>query len=251
MSSLPRPDLPPGPHRDLVTALHDLHHRAGWPSLRTLARETGVSHTTVSKAFSSTSLPSWGTLELLVEAMGGSAVEFHERWLVASTPTDASARPVPRIAGRKAELDAVRRHLETGTGLLLVTGEAGIGKTKLVTTVAATTDTFVATGQCLPLSTVIPLLPVSDCLRSLHGSDDGTWLRTALARCAPYVQASLAALLPELALADAAPSRTDDRSLLFTACAAVLRALAEDRPVALLLGTSTGPTRPPSTSSST
>ena len=37
MSALPRPDLPPGAHHDLVDALHDLHHRAGWPSLATLA----------------------------------------------------------------------------------------------------------------------------------------------------------------------------------------------------------------------
>ncbi len=76
MSALPRPDLPPGPHRDLVAALHELHHRDGWRSLRALARETGVSHTTVSKAFSSTTLPSWGVLELLVEAMGGDPREL-------------------------------------------------------------------------------------------------------------------------------------------------------------------------------
>ena len=69
MSALPRADVAPGPARSLNDALHDLHHRAGWPSLRTLARETGVSHTTVSKAFSRPALPTWGTLELLVEAM--------------------------------------------------------------------------------------------------------------------------------------------------------------------------------------
>ena len=31
MGALPRPDLPPGPRRDLNDALHDLHHLAGWP----------------------------------------------------------------------------------------------------------------------------------------------------------------------------------------------------------------------------
>ena len=36
MGALPRPDVPPGPQRELVDALHDLHHRAGWPSLRLL-----------------------------------------------------------------------------------------------------------------------------------------------------------------------------------------------------------------------
>ena len=166
MSALPRPELPPGPHRDLVDALHDLHHRAGWPSLRTLARETGVSHTTVSHAFSSPKVPSWGTLELLVEAMDGDTTAFHDLWLAATTPVDDGPAPTPRIAGRKPELAAVRRHLETGTGLLLVTGEAGIGKTTLVgAAAAAIADTFVATGHCLPLSAEVPLMPVVDVLR--------------------------------------------------------------------------------------
>src|SRR5688572_12109521 len=101
MSALPRPDVT-GPSRVLNDALHDLHHRAGWPSLRTLARQTGVSHTSVSKAFSRPALPTWGTLELLVEAMGGNTSHFHELWLAASAPTNSS--PAPRIAGRRTEL---------------------------------------------------------------------------------------------------------------------------------------------------
>ncbi len=132
MSALPRPELAPGPSRTLNDALHDLHHRAGWPSLRALARDTGVSHTTVSKTFSAPTLPTWGTLELVVEALDGDTAEFHDLWLAASTPADRPSPRAPRIAGRKAELTAVRRHLETGTGLLLVTGEAGMGKTTLV-----------------------------------------------------------------------------------------------------------------------
>ena len=60
MGALPRPEVPPGPHRELVDALHDLHHRAGWPSLRRLAEQTGVSHTTVSKALSSAAAPQLG-----------------------------------------------------------------------------------------------------------------------------------------------------------------------------------------------
>src|SRR3954447_18325031 len=47
MGALPRPDVGAGPHRDLVVALHRLHHEAGWPSLRSLAREVGCSPTTV------------------------------------------------------------------------------------------------------------------------------------------------------------------------------------------------------------
>ena len=174
MSALPRPEVPPGPHRDLVDTLHDLHHRAGWPSLRRLAIAAGCSHTTVSKAFSSTALPTWGTLELLVEAMDGDTTSFHDLWLAASSPAAAHpAPPATRIAGRRTELAAVRDHLQTGTGLLLVTGEAGIGKTALVTAAARSADTWIATGHCRPLSTLVPLLPIGELLRQLLEDSEG------------------------------------------------------------------------------
>jgi tetratricopeptide (TPR) repeat protein len=234
MSALPRPDLPPGPHRDLVVALHDLHHRAGWPSLRTLARETGVSHTTVSKAFSTSAIPTWGTLELLVEAMHGDTDSFRELWLAATTPHPDSPAPGPAIAGRRDELAAVRRHLESGAGLLLVTGEAGIGKTTLVTAAARTTDVFVATGRCLPLSTQVPLMPVVDVLRATHGVDGSRWFDEALGHCPPYVAESVTLLLPELGVA---ATQTDDfaRQRMLTSIASVVAALGELRPLAILV----------------
>ena len=149
---LARPEVPPGAQRDLVDALHALHHQAGWPSLRALAREAGCSHTTVAAVFSSPKVPSWGVLELVVEAMGGDVGEFRRLWLAASGP---AAAPAARIAGRRTELATVRRHLESGTGLLLVTGEAGIGKTRLVDTAAGRDERqlFVARGaavRCRP-----------------------------------------------------------------------------------------------------
>ncbi|GAA2142327.1 helix-turn-helix transcriptional regulator [Nocardioides koreensis] len=237
MGALPRPDVPPGAHRDLVDALHDLHHRAGWPSLRTLAREAGCSHTTVSAVFSSPRLPSWGTLELLVEAMDGDTHHFHDLWLAASSPTDTRSPTIARIAGRRTELTAVRRHLETGTGLLLVTGEAGMGKTGLVATAAAVgSDGFVATGMCLPLASEVPLLPVADVLRTVHQSDGGHWLDKALSQCAPYVAGSLSLLVPELAEWET-PVPGDDwaRQRLFAAVETVVQQLSEERGLALLI----------------
>ncbi|KRF34219.1 hypothetical protein ASG94_15975 [Nocardioides sp. Soil805] len=224
--------MPPGAQRDLVVALHDLHHRAGWPSLRTLARETGVSHTTVSKAFSSPSLPPWGTLELLVEAMRGDTQLFHALWLAASTADASSVPHAPAIAGRTAELAAVRRHLDGGVGLLLVAGEAGIGKTTLVAAAARASDAFVATGRCLPLAMEVPLLPVADCLRSVLETD-ATWFAEAVAACPPQVADALAALVPEAS--PRAPTRPDDRLLMTTAVASTVRALARRRPLALLI----------------
>lgn len=198
MGALPRPDLAPGPARELNDALHELHHRAGWPSLRTLAREAGCSHTTVSNVFSSPRLPTWGVVEVLVEAMDGATSEFHDLWLAASAPgPEGSALPA-RIAGRRSELVAVRRHLESGTGLLLVTGEAGIGKTRLVVSAAEGADCFVTSGHCLPLSVRDPLMPVIDVLRAVHAHDDGQSMKESLSDLHPFFRAALARLLPEI-----------------------------------------------------
>lgn len=238
MSALPRPDLPAGAHRDLNDALHELHHQAGWPSLRNLARETGVSHTTVSKTFSSAALPTWGTLELLVEAMHGDARAFHDLWLSASTPTDGSIATTPRIAGRRAELAAVRRHLETGQGLLLVTGEAGMGKTRLVTAAVAQVadEVRVLSGSGLPLSTDVPFLPIADLLHSAYAHDDRAWWQRALASAAAYVPAALGSLMPELAAAPGdAATEESSRYRLHTAVSAVIEALAADHPAAVLI----------------
>ncbi|MFC4784210.1 ATP-binding protein [Nocardioides sp. MAHUQ-72] len=241
MGALSRPDLPPGPHRDLVDALHDLHHRAGWPSLRALAREVGCSPTTVSAVFTSPRLPTWGVLELVVEAMGGEVGGFHALWLAATTP-DAAAVPaatsVP-IAGRRAELAVVHRHLMDGRGLLLVMGEAGIGKSRLVSAAAGDAGpAYVATATCLPLSVDVPLLPVVDALRSVHDLDGGRWLREALAACPPYVPLALSRLLPEIEpLVGGAPDPDDEWALqhLFAAVVATLNALASSRRLALLV----------------
>jgi tetratricopeptide (TPR) repeat protein len=237
VGALPRPDVSPGPRRDLSDALHQLHHRAGWPSLRVLAREAGCSHTTVSGVFSSPRLPSWGVLELLVEAMGGDADQFHSLWLAAGAtseadPTDAAAP----MAGRREELAIVRQHLEVGVGLLLVTGVAGMGKTRLVSSAAAAVDGFVATGSCLPLSTEVPLLPVADALRTIYESDDGAWVTAALGDSPPYVRASVGRLLPELAKeGDSDADGTVELLHLFSAIAALLDRLAQQRPLAVLI----------------
>ena len=236
MGALPRPDLPPGPHRELVEALHDLHHRAGWPSLRTLARETGVSHTTVSHAFSSPRVPAWGTLELLVEAMGGDTATFHDLWLAATSPPPATAgAATPRIAGRTDELAAVRRHLETGTGLFLVTGEAGIGKTTLVTTAARATDVVVATGRCLPLSTQVPLMPVVDVLRHVHDVEDARWWDDGPGALSP-LRGAVRSRSSSRSSGPRPRRRTTSRdSACSPSIASAVAALAAVRPLAILL----------------
>ncbi|KRE95372.1 hypothetical protein ASG76_06870 [Nocardioides sp. Soil774] len=238
MGALPRPDLAPGPHRDLVLALHDLHRRGGWPSLRTLARAAGCSHTTVSSAFSSPRLPGWGLVELLGEAMQGDVAELRALWLAASDGTTAARHP-RELAGRRTELARVRRHLTSGQGLLLVVGEAGMGKTCLAGAAVEVErpHLVVTAGTCLRLSTEVPLLPVADVLRGAFSVDDGRWLEAALGSCAPYVAGSLQHLLPELAATGPPPDPADDwaRQRLFAAVEAVLSALAAVRPTAVFV----------------
>ena len=235
MGALPRPALTPGPHRELVDALHSLHHRAGWPSLRVLAAETGVSHTTVSKAMSSPALPTWGVVELLVEALGGDVPSAHELWLAASSP-DPAPYPQVRVAGRRDELAAVRRHAESGSGLLLVTGEAGIGKSTLVEAALAPVDVLLVVGHCLPLSREMPLMPVVEALRIIHELDGGLWMEEAFTQCPDYVRHSVARLLPELDPKAAAPP--DDPwgiERLLSSIMSTLRALGATRPLVLHL----------------
>lgn len=205
MTALPRPDLPPGPARTLNDALHDLHHRAGWPSLRTLARETGVSHTTVSKIFSSSAPPPWGTVELVVEAMAGDCDLFRELWLAATSPTNGDASPVA----------------------------PGIGKTTLVTRAAKSTSARTAVGNCLPLSGEICLLPIADCIRSVREQDVQAFSQV-LTDCPSYVSRPLSALVPEVGTVTSGATRAEDRGLLFGALAAVLRACADRGRLALL-----------------
>ncbi|KQV63277.1 hypothetical protein ASC64_16830 [Nocardioides sp. Root122] len=198
----------------------------------------GCSHTTVSKVFSSSRVPAWGIVELLVESMGGDAGELKALWVAATGGATAPAVP-PVLAGRRRGLPQVRRHLTSGSGLLLVTGEAGMGKTRLVGTAARleADEVFVAAGHCLRLSTEVPMLPVADVLQAVLSVDDGHWLTAALAGCPAYVPGALRHLLPELEVADPAPDVQDDwaRQRLFAAVEATVAALAASRPLALLV----------------
>ena len=237
MPALPRPDLPPGAHQDLVDALHDLHQRAGWPSLRRLANAAGCSHTTVSTVFSSPRLPSWGLVEVLVEELGGDVEEFQRLWLsIASGDAGWSSQRQVEIAGRRDQLAEVRRHLQSGDGLLVVVGEAGIGKTRL-TSIAATrvTRSTVGRGACFPLSSATPLLPVITALLDLRGQAPAAWSE-AVAAAPRWAMAPVARLIPDIA--EDAPADDNDpwaHQRLLLGLSTLLDELHARAPVALLL----------------
>ena len=236
MGALHQPDLEPGPHRDLVAALHRLHGRAGRPSLRTIARRGGCSHTTVSHVFTHPQLPAWDTLESIVKALSGDPVDLRELWL-AATRDGARRLPPPgrAIAGRRAELIVVRRHLETGNGLVVVAGPAGIGKTTLVQTASQQVSTFVARAAGLPPSADAPFALLTDVLRTIRECDDGRWLDAAIASCPPHVRTSLRRVVPELGPPTSAGDDRFATDQLFAAIHSTLASLAAIRPLALVL----------------
>jgi DNA-binding CsgD family transcriptional regulator len=132
------------------------------------------------------------------------------------------------LIGRADELARLRAALaaaQSGRGsLLLVSGEAGVGKTRLVEAgLADAGDTVFVRGVAVTGSA--PFGPVVAALRSFLRSDpDG------LDRCGP-LRSHLALLLPELGT----PRPTEDRATLFEAIRCALRTMVAGRSGAMLL----------------
>ena len=236
MGLLHQPELEPGPHRDLVDALHRLHDEAGRPSLRAIARRAGCSHTTVSHLFTHPRLPAWSLLEMVVTAVGGDPADFRDLWLAATADGARHLPPPARtIAGRRAELLVVRRHLEAGGGLLVVTGEPGIGKTTLLAAASQQVSTFVARAGGLPILADAPFALVSDVMRRVWLDDGGRWFGEALGRCPGFVAPALSRILPEIGLSGRDVEDRFATARLFAAIESTLAALSSLRPLALVL----------------
>jgi len=114
-----------------------------------------------------------------------------------SSPPAAPAAPIP-LVGRAGTLAALERHL-TGGGppLLLLTGEPGIGKTRLLEEAihrAVASGLAVLGGACHRGGGAAPYAPLLEALRRHILGRDPPALRVDLAGCA-----WLARLLPELA----------------------------------------------------
>src|SRR6266487_5874254 len=104
-----------------------------------------------------------------------------------------------RLAGRRRELRAAADALTGASGnvAMLVVGEAGIGKSRLVAAAAAQAEVTVLLGWCLHLDG-LPFLPVIDVLQGLAKVDEGQLLDSALADCPAFVRGEIVRLLPEL-----------------------------------------------------
>ncbi|HEY0444574.1 MAG TPA: AAA family ATPase, partial [Candidatus Limnocylindrales bacterium] len=153
----------------------------------------------------------------------------------------------PIIVGRDRELDRIDAAIEEaaqGTPrLILVRGEAGIGKTRLVTEAASrarASGCALLLGACLDIGDGgLPYLPVAEALRTLARLDPAR-----LDRALGPAREDIAALVPELGGAGSSgngsgvphhESTSIDRARLFERFIGFLGRLGEDRPVMAII----------------
>jgi NB-ARC domain/Tetratricopeptide repeat len=174
--SLPGRDcLPPGPHRALVEALHELYEGAGLPALRKISEGIArsdfpdtVSYDRVGSLLHGTTLPGWGKVECVVRQFAAmhnprlnadqQAARFLQLWLAAdrarknsqSHSEEEAVTPLqecrtepglPVVRGRGEIIDRLLHAMGTVPGGAacprVLYGEAGIGKSTIAGTVAA------------------------------------------------------------------------------------------------------------------
>jgi DNA-binding CsgD family transcriptional regulator/tetratricopeptide (TPR) repeat protein len=144
------------------------------------------------------------------------------------------------FVGRERELSLLRGALGGETRLLLVVGDAGVGKSRFVREGmrrAASEGLVSVRGDCLPLVAKLPLLPVLEALGELRRFDGGGLLEAALGAASPYVRPELEAVLPQLAGdgGDAGGRESWRRDRLFSAVTELLEVVARSSAVALVI----------------
>src|SRR5260221_339236 len=149
------------------------------------------------------------------------------------------ARREAAFVGRTDERSVLERAWQQAAAgsrrVALVSGEPGIGKTRLVGELAAAvhaTGSIVLHGHCDP-EVLLPYQPFVECFRQLAGADDEE--RTEYLRGRSQ---SLSRVLPELGATGDTIGDSDgaaERARMFGACAALLRFTAERHPVLLVV----------------
>ena len=144
------------------------------------------------------------------------------------------------FVGRHDERDrlaSVLRGDSGSAGVAVITGDAGMGKSRLLAEVARSVpDVAVLVGSCLPMSEALPYGAITDAFDRLTGPTGGPVLNKALSRCAAFVTPQICALIPAMsAEAHFPPTASADRTRLFAAVRDVLTALGAARRTALVV----------------
>jgi len=161
----------------------------------------------------------------------GARAEPHKRPMTSGNGRDATTLP---FIGRKAEMATLAT---TGAGrLALIEGEAGVGKTRLAFEAAAQHTAqggLALTAAARELEQGLPYQPWIGALRDLLAHPDWRMLCANL-NIAPVWFGEVARLLPEL-LPGAAPPTQADEARLWEGVARLLIALAQQKPLMLVL----------------
>jgi chromosome segregation ATPase len=80
-----------------------LYRIRGLPSYRELAKNLGISHSTVGNVLRCERLPSWGQLQQVIDALQGDVREFHGAWLAVKEAQDPLNPPSLHAAAAPAE----------------------------------------------------------------------------------------------------------------------------------------------------
>ncbi|MDF3041080.1 MAG: protein kinase [Thermomicrobiales bacterium] len=143
----------------------------------------------------------------------------------------------PVIVGREQELAAIDALLASGRGLLLISGEAGIGKSRLAREAVSRAEArgyCVLQGTCFERDRSLPYAPFLDLLRSYAAAGrEDAWDRLHV------VAPGFLRLAPDLAGASAGPRATLDpereQRRRLHEMRELLATLAEERPVLVLV----------------
>jgi DNA-binding NarL/FixJ family response regulator len=145
------------------------------------------------------------------------------------------------FVGREGELSRLQVALAGRVRLVLVVGDAGIGKTRFAGEAlaqAAHDGTLTISGGCLPLSEKLPLLPVADALDELSRLDGGVRFEAALTAAPAFVQSEVARLMPGLSAGESAAGEPVEgwrHERLFAGVAELLGGVARRSAVVLLI----------------
>jgi DNA-binding CsgD family transcriptional regulator/tetratricopeptide (TPR) repeat protein len=146
------------------------------------------------------------------------------------------------FVGREGELSLLVGALSGDARLVLVVGDAGVGKTRFAgegMARAAAAGMVMVRGECLPLAGTLPLLPVTQALGELGEAEGGRLLEEALTTAPGYVREEVGRLLPQVGIGSGPGAAGRDggwrRERLFSAVADLLGVVAGESGAGLVV----------------
>ena len=144
---------------------------------------------------------------------------------------------VPTTIGRDPELSVIRDMIAAGRGALLISGEAGIGKSRLIReaiAMAGAAGHHVVQGACFDRDQAFPFAPFLDMVRGLLAADRQSTM-ALLSDCAPHFARLLSELEPTVVAPVPALEPEQEQRRIFHEVTAVLARLAAEQPLLVVV----------------